>query len=398
MKRIILCLLIPLIIAIASLFCFSPQINSFFFHNEITIPINSNFHYIENFRNNQFYEDQFLSSNDSSETIFILGSSELTNNTEAIPYNFISDRFKTKVIGIGHAGNQCFSIYSQLLANENRLENAPIVIILSPGWFNSGSSHGTPTSSFLEFNSPRFLYSILQNDSSYFFKQYEIERISKYLAEITTHDLCFKTFSLEIESMKSIFHKIFYYPIIKANITLFAFEQKLLQKNKTIGHRYAFERKSITPEEILINWDSLFTVSKQEHINNSSNNKWYIDNNYYNQYINGKTSSVSVVKDSENQELKDFMMLVKLLQTRKANASFIILPLNPYYYSNSNELSPLINSLQAEITKNNFPCLNFWNADSTTFDKGILKDVMHLDKYGWYQVNKFIVETYKLKK
>jgi len=398
MKRIILCLLIPLIIAIACLFCFSPQINSFFFHNEINIPIDSNFHYIENFRNNQFYEDQFLSSNDSSETIFILGSSELTNNTEAIPYNFISDRFKTKVIGIGHAGNQCFSIYSQLLANENRLENAPIVIILSPGWFYSRSANGTSAPIFLEFNSSRFVNSILQNDSSQLFKQYEIIRISNFLHEIKTPDLSFKICSLEIESMKSIFHKIFYYPIIKANITLFAFEQKLLQKNKTIGHRYAFERKSITPEEILINWDSLFAVSKQEHIDNSSNNKWHIDNNYYNQYINGKTSSVSVVKDSENQELKDFMMLVKLLQTRKANASFIILPLNPYYYSNSNELSPLINSLQAEITKNNFPCLNFWNADSTTFDKGILKDVMHLDKYGWYQVNKFIVETYKLKK
>jgi D-alanine transfer protein len=89
-------------------------------------------------------------------------------------------------------------------------------------------------------------------------------------------------------------------------------------------------------------------------------------------------------------------MLVKLLRTKNANASFIIMPINPYYYTNSAEFTPFVNILENELKNNQFPYLNLWNADTATFDNGVLTDIMHLGKYGWYQVNKFIVETYHL--
>jgi poly-D-alanine transfer protein DltD len=91
-------------------------------------------------------------------------------------------------------------------------------------------------------------------------------------------------------------------------------------------------------------------------------------------------------------------MLIKLLKAKNVNASFIIMPINPYYYTNSKELTPLIKTLQTELEINNYPCLNLWNADTATYDIGILKDIMHISKYAWYKVDKFIVETYKLTK
>jgi poly-D-alanine transfer protein DltD len=104
------------------------------------------------------------------------------------------------------------------------------------------------------------------------------------------------------------------------------------------------------------------------------------------------------VQEKYNQELEDFYMLVKLLRATNANASFIILPVNPYYYTNCAVFTPFVNLLETELKNNQFPCLNFWNADTSTFDHGVLTDIMHLSKYGWYQANKFIVETYHLEK
>lgn len=400
MRKYFFIYFLPLLFAITILLIivFKTDINSFLFKPvNANYSIDSTYHYIENFQGNQYYEEQFLLSNSNSENIFLLGSSELGVNTEATPYNFITKNFKTKLRAVGHAGNQCFSIYSQLLANENRLNNAPIVIILSPGWFISETANGTTASLFLEFNSSRFLNSIINNDSIANFKQYEIARISSFYDKIINPDLSLKILYFEKKLSESFLHKIVYFPFIKICKTLNNFKLKLNRtdlKNKNKRH----DRLPITSESVIINWDSLFTYSKQKQIESCTNNNWFIYDEYFNNYIKGRTSTVSIVKDEINQELKDFKMLVKLLKTKKTKASFIILPINPYYYRNSNELTPLIKSLDSEITLNNFPCLNFWNADSTAFDNGILTDIMHLSSYGWYKVDKFIIETYNLAK
>ncbi len=398
MKKFGLLYFIPLFIAMGCLYFGKAKINTLFFEKELSVTIDSSYRYLDNFKNNKFYEDQFLLSNDSTETIFLLGSSELTDATEAIPYNFINNNFKTKLRAIGHAGNQCFSIYSQLLANENRLKDAPIVIIISPSWFQSTNAKGTTSPLFLEFNSIRFLNNILQNNSISIFKQYESERISDFYNEIGNPDLSLKLLVLENKYSENIFQRLFYFPIIEIDKVLNSMKFEFMYINNKNTNTKKINRKPIISEQVTINWDSLFNNSKQEQINNSTNNNWCVDSGYYNKYINGKNSSISPVNEEDNQELKDFIMLIKLLKTQKANASFIIIPLNSYYYTNLNQLSPLVNTLETEITRNNFPILNLWNADTNKFEKGILKDVMHLGKYGWYKVDKFIVETYKLAK
>jgi D-alanine transfer protein len=401
MRRIIIECILPFIISLTAVyyFAFDEHVNNFLFKNtSIKNYVKPAFRCIENFHNDTAYEEQFLKSGDTNEVIFILGSSELPVNTIAIPYNFISDHFKTKLKGVGHAGNQCFSIYSQLLANENRLKDAPIVIVLSPGWFHSDNAKGTNSSVFLEFNSPRFLNAIFQNDSVPIFKQYETERISNFFDVIVAPDLILKLFYFEKQLSKSFLHKCIYFPVIAIDNILNNLKSELLKRNHKKQNTNAIVRKPIIPESATFNWDSLFLAGKQEQIKKSTNNKWYIDNDYYSKNINGQKRTILLVNDENNQELKDFKMLVKLLKTKKANASFIIFPINPFCYTNSNELTPLINSLQAEIDKNNFPCLNLWNADSTKFDIGILRDVAHVGNYGWYKADKFIIETYKLAK
>lgn len=395
MKKIILLYFVPLFIVLLCFFKFSDKLNSVFFDQEQNTANDASFTCIANFENSPNYENQFLNTSDSAETIFILGSSELAPETEAHPYTFISSRFKTQLKGVGHAGNQCFSIYSQLLANEQRLKNAPIVIVLSPGWF-SEYAKGTSSSIFLEFNSPRFLNEIFKNTTIPEFKQYEASRISDLYSEFSNADLSLTMFFLEAQRSKNSLFNCFYFPIIQTVKLLNALKLELVTTNYIKNS--VVKRKPIVPETIKINWDSLFAASKQTQLAHSNNNKWYIDNAYYNEHVNGKTRTIPLVNDDANQELKDLAMLLKLLKTKEANASFIMLPLNPYCYTNTKELTPIINSITSDLQKNKFPCLNLWNDDSTKFDNGILSDVMHLSTYGWYKADKFIVETYKLSK
>ena len=405
MKKIVFFHLIPLLLAIIFLFAGSSKINELLFAeaNSIVITENRDFRHIPNFLNeNKLFEEQFLKSGNDAETIFLLGSSELTNGAETLPFNFLSTHFTTQVKGIGHAGNQCFSIYSQLLANENRLENAPVVIMLSPCWFYGKAAKGTTTELFLEFNSSKFIENILNisNRSDLVpFKKYEVKRVGDFYTEFLNPDINLRLLFLEGQSSKSIGHKWVYYPVIKITEFCNILKQKLVDSYADKNDiNFSANRKPIIPESISINWDSLFMTTKQEHLNISTNNSWYINNDYYNQYVKGETQEISIVAEKDNQELEDFYMLVKLLRAKNANASFIIIPLNPYCYINTEEFTPFINLLETELKANQIPCLNLWSSDTATFDKGVLSDIMHLSKYGWYQINKFIVETYHLAK
>jgi poly-D-alanine transfer protein DltD len=403
MKKIVVFHLVPLGAAIVLLFSMSSGINRLLFSDANSVAENHDFQYIPNFQNeNEQYEDQFLKPQNDAQTIFILGSSELTNGGEALPFHFISSRFSTQVKGVGHAGNQCFSIYSQLLANENRLENAPILIVLSPGWFFGESAKGTTSSLFLEFNSEKFIGNILniKNSSPLSpFKEYEAKRVGNFYTEILNSGINLKRLFFEHLASKSKFHKWVYFPIIQGNRFCSILNQKLIGLNNPKDvTACGINRKPLISESVSINWDSLFLASRQEQFDSSTNNSWYIYNDYYNQYVNGETRQITIVEEKNNQELADFQMLIKLLLAKKAHVSFVIIPLNPYCYTNLAEGTPLINLLENELKTNQLPYLNLWNTDTVSFDHGVLTDVMHLSKYGWYQVDKFIVETYHLAK
>ncbi|HRG54194.1 MAG TPA: D-alanyl-lipoteichoic acid biosynthesis protein DltD, partial [Bacteroidia bacterium] len=184
MKKIALLYFLPFLIALTVVYYLSQNrsLNSFLFQEESMIKSDRHKPFIENFRDNSYYEGFFLKP-DSTETIFILGSSELTETSDALPYNFISKNFTTPLRGVGHAGNQCFSIYTQLLANEKKLKDARIVIILSPGWFESKSSRGTTSPLFLEFNSDNFLNRILTAEPQNDFHQYAYKGVSHFYNE-----------------------------------------------------------------------------------------------------------------------------------------------------------------------------------------------------------------------
>jgi D-alanyl-lipoteichoic acid biosynthesis protein DltD len=398
MKQLVLVLFLPFLISLFAL-CYltnSSSFNQFLF--SYPEPNNSQNHeplnFVENFALYPEFESEFLKDASRNKRIFILGSSELAAASPALPYNFISANFSTQVIGVGHAGNQCLSIYAQLLAHEELLKNRPIVILLSPGWFESKPAKGTSSAVFLEYNSYRFLDKIIYSRDSSRFPNYLNSRIAQLYSEFTSPSLELNWMNLKHRSSKSIVHQALYSPILFCDSILLQQKAKILsqQKNNPVKKLTA----PTNPLSVNVNWDSIFRFSQEEVLRKSTNNELGIEDSYYTEYIHGKTGSIQAVPISSNQELIDFKMLIKLLKSKQAAVSFVITPLNPYYYKNLNDLDPMIDALKHEIKMTGFPCFNLFESKTKNYEKALLHDVMHLSDYGWYKVNKFIVDTYTL--
>ncbi len=130
-------------------------------------------------------------------------------------------------------------------------------------------------------------------------------------------------------------------------------------------------------------------------LKNASNNNLGIANDLYPEFEH-KKGHVQPVAPRFNQELKDMQMLIEFLKKKKANVTFIISPLNPFYFKNLKELNPTINHIETCLQDNGFKYLNLFESDTTKYDKALLFDVMHLSDYGWYKIDQFIIENYHL--
>ncbi|MCW3105314.1 MAG: hypothetical protein JWO09_3754 [Bacteroidetes bacterium] len=403
MKRIVLLYLLPFFISVylVYLFAFNPSIKAYFFPEKPIPNYTEMPAYIDNFNGHPYFEQNFLNPAWKETTIYVLGSSELSEGGEAIPYTFIPGHYKNiRVQGFGHAGNQCFSIFSQLLANTSRLDQAKIVFIISPGWFESKPTKGTSSAIFLEYNSERFLKKILtnHNEEDRVFKAYAEKRVNELYSEFNSPSLPLKLMSFEHTFSKSILHKaVFALPMI-CDYHLLSEKRKLSCDRSGCPDPAGTDLKRVMKpaNTVHIGWDSLLSYSKAETLKKVTNNSLGIEDSYYTEFIGSKRGKIEPVKESLNTELQDFMMLVELAKAKNIDATFIISPLNPFYFQNQPAIQPTIDIITRTISQNGFSYLNLLESDSAKYEKAILHDVMHMSDYGWYQADKYIIDQYKL--
>lgn len=324
-----------------------------------------------------------------SPTIYLFGSSELTSHTPYVAYQFISDHFPVKVMASGHEGNQCFSIFSQLLSRWNYLRGAPIVVILSPGWFEAKPSRGTTSSVYLEYLSDAEVVAMQGSQLAPEFLAYANKGIAGFYAELNAPSAGFRYANLRHRAGRSWYHRLWCAPLQAWNGALQWFGTPI---RKNISS-YRFQPVRI---HCALNMDSIEQLTRGQTLRAASNNDLGIENEYYQQYVGTKRGNIYPVTEENNRELADCRMLIRLLKSAGAKASFVISPLNPCYFKNLRDLDPAMRAVENEIAAAGFPLLNLYTADSTAYDKALLGDIMHMSSYGWMQVNKFILQHYQL--
>ena len=321
----------------------------------------------------------------------VFGSSELSSNhLKGVCYNFFKEK-NIKIQTIGHAGFQCLAISSVLAANANLLKDAKIVINLSPVWFEGKYAKGTNLECFFEYNNDFSLNEILNNAAiPKEYKKYYCQYISDKYSQINSPNAMINLLALENKNSFlykpfKVMHELVYQLNYQNDFQLksFSYFQKNVSDSKT---RYSFKKPTI-------NWDSLYVNAITEFKNQSTNNNVGVHNDYYTMWLKNKRPKL-IEPLQYNQEFEDFKMLLLLCKETNCRPIFTITPINTLCYSNPNDINPIMISVMKELDKYGFNYLDLFTSNLKTYEKGVLEDIMHPGDYGWYQLDKYIIDEF----
>jgi D-alanine transfer protein len=314
--------------------------------------------------------------------ITIFGSSELSNETAYIPYNYLADTLGIRVNAFGHAFHQSYAIYAECLAMSENLNNAKICIIVSPSWFET---NGTNIQAFLEFVRPNFLRKIICDKS---ISRKEKAAIGEYLY---INRQLMETSNNKINQLVNCY-KFQDFPIL--NNYIFSKNQEFGDINyKLIDNKTSIKIKTN------VNWKNSFNKVQNDFLQHSKSNNIFIADSYYElNFKNGHKAGNFSVIGTNNQEFEDFSLLLDLLEKKNANVSIVIQNLNPYHYSHLYRFNPTLNKIVSLLNAKNIPFLNMFTPTKKEYIPGTLNDVMHTGDLGWLKINKFIVDTYYAEK
>lgn len=337
-------------------------------------------------------ELNFIASIKNKDQLTIFGSSEFSESPIA-SYYFLPDSVGIKTLGIGHAFHQELSILCELLAANEYVEGSKICIIISPSWFESPgwvSDKGTNIEAFIEFVRPNFLDKIA-NDNSIDDK-YKIH-IGEYL------DRNFSAIDGVSHSMNSL--RDLY---LDQNNSISSFESVI--RRKIMGNPDVTTVKYdvlIDDTDSLRSWGNNYDQTakrlQSEFLKMISNNKIFVNDTYFSanlakpdgEFEYGQTKELDL---STCHELRDFNLLIEYLAEKKVDCSFIIQPLNPYYYKDLDRKNELNSTITTTLDNHDFPYLNMFVSSKEAYEPGTLKDIMHLGDYGWMKINKYLDQLY----
>lgn len=314
-------------------------------------------------------------------SIVLLGSSELTSKDHrSKPVNFFNDELGRPLFALGHAGNQSFSMHAQLIATDADLANARLAILVSPSWFlDNAALTGTELAAFLEYQPSPSLYSTYRRVKA---GDELAAPVGTYLAEHQRELGAAQPITLWLARNAS-----------PTGRWLYAFSQPWnaaiinATSHDMLSAPRLEEDPPIAGPILPVDWEPLFARAKQEHMAQCTNNRVYVNDEYYAEHVQGRTREVDVHPLDANRELRDFRGLLGFCEAMHARPYFILQPLNPYVYTNLAAMDPTMDAIRAELDSRGYPYLDMWVSDTTRFEPGTLTDVMHLGPLGWYRVD-----------
>lgn len=344
--------------------------------------------YVPTFNQNRLSENITLSSALAKSIPVVFGSSELTSHhLNALCYNFFKEH-NLSIQAFGHAGFQCFAISTVLAANRPVLKNSKIAIILSPGWFEGSDSKGTDLQCFFEYNNDVVMNQIYwDNQLSDSYKTHYANYIKKKYGQINSPSNIINQFYTYNDELYAPFN-LMYEKVSHSSYSSDVYN-KLLSNLAKDTIQYHFQ--NFKP-----NWDSLYQSSIEEFKKTSTNNNLGVENEYYSNWLKGK-SGLKLEIYENSQEYEDFKMLLSLCKELDCKPIFIIMPLNTLAYRNVKGLEPTIKDIKNELQQHDFKCLDMFTPALNHYQIGTTEDVMHPGNYGWYQIDKFIIEEFSSK-
>ncbi|MBP6575414.1 MAG: hypothetical protein KA230_13265 [Flavobacteriales bacterium] len=347
--------------------------------------------YLDNYRTEPYLSSLLAGTFADGSSIVLFGSSELaTEDHPAKPVNFFNKRLKQPLLAIGHDGNQCLSIHSQLITAGGDLSKAKLAILLSPSWFGgTPGKRGTELSCFLEYNPSPSLYRLadrVANGDSLVrpAQQYLLQHAN----DLSTAEPIVK-YLVQSGSTLNTAKYSFALPMTR-NLMVRAQPTMMLKPQLQMSSDFSSTATVDVPE-----WQSLYADAVYAHLSACTNNDVFINDDFYSTYINGDTRLLRPLPMEENREFQDLIALLDYLVAMNADPVFIVQPVNPYVYTDLDAFDPTIRRIKEELRSRDFAYLDLWAKDTAHFDPGVLTDAAHLGAYGWYRVDSMIMAHFQ---
>lgn len=352
----------------------------------LTLPLHG---HVDNYSREPFLSALLASTLSDGSSIVLFGSSELTTKDHpAKPVNFFNKRLGRPLLAIGHDGNQCFAIHSQLISAGADLANAKLVIMLSPSWFGgTPGQRGTELSCFLEYNPSPSLYRVhqrlLAGDTAVLPVQDYLLRHADDLsmAGPVVKEIIARGSS--IETAKHWFVRPFDALVVEGT------------RNTMLAAPSPGAAPLTRSVRDTVDWTALGVAAVAEHLAECPNNRFYINNDYYATYVNGSTRLLRPLEERDNQEMRDLTAMLDHLKHMDADPLFVVQPVNPFVYADVREFTATMDRVRAELDDRGFAYLDLWEDDTADFQPGVLTDAAHLGALGWYRVDSAIMAHFK---
>ena len=343
---------------------------------------------------NSLVAKQDVSNAINNNQIVLFGSSEFSNQQfSSISNRFFNEPLKIPFLAFGHAGNQSFNYACEIAAlKANKKSSSKMVFIISPGWFVGESGKGTSITSFLEFIGDDMLNKIMNDDSiSENFKNSILNYVKRNFENINEPTPFIKYLFYQKMQSDNLINKLRYTPSTLLYNGWVQFEKTTTSRFDSPNNIFLQSKKIELFD--MPNWDSLLQIGLQNETKKCTN-EFGVNDEYYEKYAKGNLPRKIEAPTNPNQELEDLKLLVQLCKDETVDAFFIIQALNPYAYSNLEELNPMMSEVKKTITDAGFQAYDMWQPSKEKYQKGLLTDVMHTGEYGWYLINREIYNHY----
>ncbi|MBS1567859.1 MAG: hypothetical protein JST45_00310 [Bacteroidetes bacterium] len=346
--------------------------------------------FLGNYDGHPFLCDALGKALNDGSSIVLLGSSELTTEDHpSKPMNFFNDSLGIPLIAIGHADNQSFSMYTQLLATAADLSHSKLAILVSPTWFTGKPGRrGTNLANFLEYQPSPSLYRIQARVKDEDTLALPVAAyLSDHINELGTagpvvrwlaHDGSWQT-------------RLLYFFNQPWDAAIIGHTRAGMQMGQATKPWAPGPGRSMEADQ----WATLYQAGIKEHLAECTNNSVYVNDAFYSEYVNGDTRTLETHPPGQSREARDFIRLLNYIKAMHGEPFFIIQPLNPYVYANIKDVTPTMAWIRHELDTRSLPYLDLWVDDTAKFRPGTLTDVMHLGPLGWYRVDSALYSYFK---
>lgn len=329
-----------------------------------------------------------------SNSILVLGSSELNNAKEAsYPGNLFDNGnsdFNMVFVGYGSYCSLQHALYLGALSKS--LPQKKVVLIVSPQWFDNTNTL-TPGAFSSRFSQRAFDGFIKNKQISGDTKRQIVDRCETMLSADAHEQNVVRMY--DAAYLKGSYNFL-------DRLYLFTDNLFWIVKTKRDVVRYVRQDKTPVNPEVKaesIDFDQLMASEEKEGKANSTNNPFYIDDTYYNKnvsnilYYKDKATGRTLTNSAEYGDLDLFLQVCKETGVQPL---LVCLPVNGYYYDYMNfsqsERKQYYQNIRDIASKYGVALADF---SSDEYTKYFFVDTWHIGWKGWTAVDKSIYEFYK---